>query len=121
MYQCISAVVHLILAFTFGMLRELSKTIQTNFGLVAEAQLTEEQLEELLAARVLELIERNAEQLFAVLYRLDVNEAKVHAAMANSSEMPANIAIARLIIARQKQKIETRMRYSKDQEGDGSW
>lgn len=83
--------------------------------------ITEEELIELLAQRVLELTQKNPEQLLAALYRLDVDERKAHAVLLGASELPANIAIAHLILERQRQKAETWLRYSDEQDGDGSW
>ncbi|MCH2045069.1 MAG: hypothetical protein MK212_13205 [Saprospiraceae bacterium] len=68
------------------------------------------------------LVDNNPEQLFSLLYRLDVDEQKVHAAMRLDAKEPTNIAIAKLIIERQKQKIQSRILYSDENDkGDGSW
>lgn len=83
--------------------------------------ITEEALENALAERIFELIEHDLEHLFSILYRLDVNERKVHAALQPNNRIPGNLAVARLIIARQKEKAATRLKYKQDaqeEEGD---
>ena len=86
------------------MLNELAERIQEDLALILPESLTEEKLEELLAEAILQLLNANPERLFASLYRLDVDERKVHTALANTEETPGNVAIARLIINIQKQK-----------------
>ena len=49
--------------------------------------------------------------LLSSLYRLDVEEHKIQKAL-RSSTVPAAEGIATLIIERQKEKIETRKKYS---------
>jgi|SRR5690606_638227 len=80
--------------------------------------ISEEDLVQALADRVFQLIEKNLEQLFSILYRLDVNERKVHEALQGNNEIPANIEIARLIVARQKEKAKTRMEYDSKEVDD---
>jgi len=75
---------------------------------------TEEALERALSERIFEMIEHDLEHLFSILYRLDVNERKVHAALQPNNYVPGNIAVARLIIARQKEKAATRLKYKQD-------
>ena len=64
---------------------------------------------ELIRIRVADLLDKNAELLFSYLYRLDVEEHKIKAAL--NSGMAADEAIARLIWERQKQRLETRRNY----------
>ncbi|MCH2046506.1 MAG: hypothetical protein MK212_20490 [Saprospiraceae bacterium] len=82
-------------------------------------QITEEELRDILADQVLYWIERNLEHLFAILYRLDVEEELVHQAFAPDAPEPANLAVAQLIIDREKQKILSRQKYfTQDDEDD---
>jgi hypothetical protein len=76
--------------------------------------LSEEALLQVVANRVAYLIEYNLEMLFSSLYRLDVSEGKVHAALMPGNPEPANIAVARLILERQKQRIRTKHQYKQD-------
>ncbi len=72
---------------------------------------SEEELLDILADYVFHYMQNNLEQLFSILYRLDVDERKVHAALAPEATAAANLAIAQLILERQKQKVESRLRY----------
>lgn len=83
-----------------------------------ESILSEEELLQAVANRVAYLIEHNIEMLFSSLYRLDVSEAKVHAALMPGNPEPANIAVAKLILERQKQRIRTKHQY-KQKDIDG--
>ncbi|MCS7036096.1 MAG: hypothetical protein RMJ33_01365 [Saprospiraceae bacterium] len=62
----------------------------------------------LIAERVAELLEHQPEYLMSLLYRLDVLEEKIAPVMRGHSEEPLPVALARLILERQKQRIETR-------------
>jgi hypothetical protein len=98
-----------LLVMTSGLVKkdfELS-VVEDNF-------ITEEALEKALAERIFEMIAHDLEHLFSILYRLDVNERKVHAALQPDNYIPGNIAVARLIIARQKEKAATRLKYKQD-------
>ena len=93
--------------------------MKKDFELVnQEPFISEEELVQALADRVFQLIEHNLERLFAILYRLDVNETKVHLALQENKEVPANVEIARLIVARQKEKAKSRMQYSSEEVDD---
>jgi hypothetical protein len=69
----------------------------------------EEALIQLLATRIGELLEHQPEQLMSLLYRLDVLEEKIRPVMHARAPEPANIGLARLVIERQKQRIDTKM------------
>jgi hypothetical protein len=79
---------------------------------------TLEELEVLLAERVNTMIQQNFGELVQLLYRVDVSESKLRGLLeANAGEDAATV-IARLILERQWQKIETRRQYRRDVEGD---
>lgn len=71
-----------------------------------------EALEYKLAHVVLHLIRSDFNRLLHLLYRIDVDERKVKAAMIDADEDTISIRIARLIIKREIQKTEIRLRYS---------
>jgi hypothetical protein len=58
-----------------------------------------------------QMLEQAPERLFAILYRLDVSERQVQAALSPQAILPPNEGIARLIIAREKQKAITKAEY----------
>ncbi len=62
----------------------------------------------LVAERVVELLERQPEYLMSLLYRLDVLEEKIVPVMRGRSAEPIPVALARLIVERQKQRLHTR-------------
>ena len=72
---------------------------------------TEEEFFDFLADHIAFLIEKRLEYLLNLMYRLDVNEAKVHHALSPYAEEPANIGLTRLILERQKQRVATREFY----------
>ena len=71
--------------------------------------LSKEQVIELLRQKVAYLITHNTDELFSRLYRLDVFERKIKAAMAQGGDMAYNLAV--LIFERQMEKIESRKNY----------
>ena len=86
----------------------IKKDMELSFN---EDFISEEQLEEALADKIYDLIQNHLERLFSILYRLDIHEGKVHYALKMNELIPAHYAIARLIIAREKQKIQSRKLY----------
>lgn len=73
--------------------------------------LTEEQLFRMLADHIDWLIERRMEWLLSLMYRMDVEEAKVQAALSPDAPEAANIGLARLVLERQKQRVFTKQNY----------
>ena len=78
----------------------------------------EEELLGLIEQLVEELINHDFEKLLLILYRLDVNEAKVKKAIDDSGPQLASRRIAELILAREKAKIHTREKYNT---GETDW
>ena len=67
------------------------------------------------AQRVAELMETNMELFFNHLYRMDVNERRIHQILQNPEESESvYISIAKIIIERQKKRIETKRKYRQD-------
>jgi hypothetical protein len=74
----------------------------------ATAPDTEEELLAVLAARIEEMLEKRPDYLLSLLYRLDVLEPKINRAMHPGAPEPPHIGLARLVLERQKQRIETK-------------
>lgn len=74
-------------------------------------ELSEEELLQVLEQQVAYYIERRLEFLLSSMYRLDINEKLVREALMPSSPVPANVAIAKLILERQKQRVYTKHFY----------
>ena len=77
-----------------------------------------DELEALLAEKVNAMIETDFGALVQLLYRIDVNEGRLRDLLQESAGEDAGRVIARLILQRQWQKIETRRRYRQDTGGD---
>ncbi len=91
--------------------KKTTELIAKDFGLPAAGKAEEKELLMLLAERIANLIAEQPEYLFSLLYRLDVSEEKVHAALLNTEDKPANILLAELVLERQKQRAATRLKY----------
>jgi len=81
---------------------------------VSTADLPLPELEELLGKRIDELIATNFNLLAALLYQIDVDEAKIKAALHDTGQdgSPGQI-LARLVIARQLEKLKWREKYKR--------
>lgn len=103
-------------------LRQTSAFVQKDFEVDhLPEDVSEQELVEFLEQFVLHLLDTNMEQLFYVLYRLDINEYKVHQALSPAAIEPPHKALAQLIFQREKQKAKTRIEYNEryTEEGDG--
>jgi hypothetical protein len=67
---------------------------------------------DLLKRRIEELAEKDMEKLMWILYRIDVNEKKLHRVLNEAPPEDFSSIIADLIIERQMQKIESRKKFS---------
>ncbi len=79
---------------------------------------TEEELFQYLCDRIAWMIEHNMEYLLSLLYRNDVEEHKIHFALSPHDPDPANVALAKLVMERQKQRIATKKKYGKQNADD---
>lgn len=88
-----------------------TELIRRDFQLpeAAEGQLTEAELLRLLCDQVDYYLQHRMEWLLSTLYRLDVREDLVHAALHPSAPEPANLGLARLILERQKMRAYTKL------------
>jgi len=83
--------------------KELQYYLQQTFalpGIVNEMQ----DAENFLAAKINELIKNNFNHLVQLLYRIDVNEARLKQVLKDNPNEDAGKIIAQLIIERQQQK-----------------
>lgn len=76
----------------------------------------EEALTEILAERIAEMLDNEADLLFSTLYRLDVSEQKITGVLRSRMEEPAR-GLARLVLERQKEKLKTRRKYDQSDSG----
>ena len=75
---------------------------------------TEEALEAALAEKINALIEGNFDRLLQLLYRIDINEYRLRRLLVENEGEDAGMIIARLIVQRQWEKIESRRKYRQD-------
>jgi hypothetical protein len=92
-------------------------------ALAVQPGITSEQLEELLAQRLEELISHNFQQFVLLLYKIDVAENKVREVLESDITPAAYRKIAALLIQRQQQKIISRKEFTKpiDDDEEEKW
>ena len=95
-----------------GFLKETRETITANFEIEAKKQPeSEAELLEILARQIEWMMDSRTEFLFSLLYRHDVSERKIVAALAPEAAEPPHIGLAKLVLERQKERIEAKKRY----------
>ena len=82
------------------------------------ASVSEEELLQLLADEVDHLIDQRMEWLLSLMYRMDIDESRVQAAISPLAKEPANIGLARLILERQQQRAHTKQTYKPEDLGE---
>ncbi len=102
---------------------ETRSLIIRDFGLDIPGEgMDEAGLFQILADAVAYMIEHKIDFLMSLMYRLDVLEPDINHALSPFCIDPANIALAKLIMARQKQRVQTKLEYkaaNKDQQDMG--
>jgi hypothetical protein len=78
---------------------------------IKKQPLSEQELFDLLCNEVAIMIETRMDYLLGLMYRLDVEEYKINKALHPTNYEPANVALARLILERQKQRMFTKKHY----------
>lgn len=92
-------------------LTSLSNIINKDFDIDNLA--TEALMRERLIEAFAYLLDNDISKMMNILYRTDVDEAKLKTLLISNSELPSAEVIADAYIARQKEKIETRKKYSR--------
>ncbi len=92
--------------------KELKYYLQQSFQLPGSI-LEMQDAENFLADKMNELIRNDFNHLIQVLYRIDVNEAKLKQVLKDNPNEDAGKIIARLIIERQQQKLISRNNFKK--------
>lgn len=101
-------------------LKELQSMLSRSFDIALPGLVSREQILAALSARIEQLIAGNPDQLFSMLYRLDIAEQKIKQAM----NMPGSVSykIAILIYERQMEKIISRKRFGSERpDEDLAW
>lgn len=95
--------------------------LQQEWGIVTQDMVSEEELLQLLAQKIVALIERNPEEFFQLMYRLDIEEQKLNRAL-HEQDIAQNIA--KIIYDRQLMKMRTRQLFkqaSTEEDSDLMW
>ncbi|MBR9919805.1 MAG: hypothetical protein GYB31_03135 [Bacteroidetes bacterium] len=89
--------------------QQSTEIILRNFEMEAPGEpLSEEEIFELLSNRIAYMIEHKIDFLLSLLYRMDVLEHKINFALSPNCPEPANIALAKLVMERQRARISTK-------------
>ncbi len=94
---------------------EIKSLISKNYNVESIDELSKIKLIEEVAKRVEFFMENNMELFFNHLYRMDVNEQKVHDILYHSdTEDSVYISLAKLIVDMQYQRLETKRKFKQE-------
>lgn len=88
--------------------KNIIAAINSTFGVALLESISLNELKEELAAYINTLIQSDFNKLVQLLYRIDVDEAKLKAILKQNPDTDAGLIIAGLVIERQLEKIESR-------------
>jgi len=91
-------------------LKALSRIIGNDFEL--EEEISADQLREKMIYAFSWLLDNDISKMMNILYRADVDEDKLKSLLVSRSQLPSAEVIADEYISRQRQKVETRKKYS---------
>jgi hypothetical protein len=87
------------------------EAIRKDWPLTLPEKCTEEQLVQLLAVEINQLINHDFSRLIAILYRIDISEPKLKILLAENKGSDAGRIIAWMIMERQNEKQRSREQY----------
>lgn len=92
------------------LIKDTTDLIRRDFELAQpdDQTLSEAEVIQLLADEVDRLMQHRMEWLLSLMYRMDVDEEKVNDALHPTNPIPANLALAKLIYARQSRRAYTK-------------
>lgn len=101
----------------------LTEILNKDLGLVVSPQLSLEEIRNAVTNHVNYLINTDFEKLVSLLYRIDVSEPRMRALLQHKQGEDSAGHIADLIIERQLQKIESKIKFSnkKDISDEEKW
>lgn len=91
---------------------ELAATLKEKLDVDIPEGYSEEEIKLMLEKRLGQLLERNPEEFFQLLYRIDIPEQRLHAVLQQENALAA---LAGMVYSRQLQKIKTRLFYKDSQ------
>ncbi len=92
--------------------QQIIKSINKDLSTTWATDMPLDEFLNLLAAHVNLLVRIDFERLIRLLYRIDVNEAKLKQLLKENTQQDAGKIIASMIIERQLQKIKSRQQYN---------
>lgn len=102
--------------------KETTALILRDFELAAPQQeMTEQELLDYLAEAIEYMIEHKMDFLLSLLYRLDVSERKINEALMPGNTEEANVALAKLVLERQKLRVATKQAYREKNPSNWNW
>lgn len=87
---------------------ELAATLKAKLDIDIPEGYSEEQIKLMLEKRLGQLLERNPEEFFQMLYRIDIPEQRLNVVL---QQQDALSALAEIVYQRQLQKVKTRLFY----------
>ncbi|MGZ8557097.1 MAG: hypothetical protein ACXWWC_02120 [Chitinophagaceae bacterium] len=88
--------------------KNMVAAIRSSLDIDLQESVTIDELKNILAGYINQLISNNFNKLISLLYRMDVNEANLMQLLHDNQAEDAGIIIANLIIERQLQKIKSK-------------
>ena len=92
--------------------KEIIQQLAPNWPVSLESTTSIEQLRIAIAEQVNQMINEDFEKLVFLLYRIDVDEARMRALLAEHGQHDSGLLLADLIIERQLQKIKSRQDFN---------
>ena len=88
--------------------KDILSAIRASLDIVLQEGLSLDELKKIIACYVNPLIKNNFNKLISILYRMDINEAKLRQLLHDNPSEDDGMIIAGLIIERQIQKIKSK-------------
>ena len=92
---------------------EIAHRVSSDLRIHLSEELSDKEMIMQIADRVERLLKADPDLMMSYLYRLDVTQESIKAAI-ESNPLPVHVTFATLIWKRQKQRIETKRRYKQD-------
>jgi hypothetical protein len=89
-------------------------SLQNEMGIDLAEKTTQQPMLDALTSYINELIQHNFQRLVQLLYRIDVNEARLKHLLRENKDKEAASIIAALIVERLQEKIKTRAKFKQD-------
>lgn len=92
----------------------ISQLLEKDIGLVPHTEANEAELLAAIIDRVTWMLKYDTDLLMSYLYRLDILEHKINAALMPGNPLSAEEALGVLILERQKERVATKKKYKQE-------